>query len=119
MGEEQSSRGTDTATRITHVPQRYRYEISADGEQAGFTAYIDDGERRIFYHTEIEDHFAGRGLASTLVAAALSDARNGGQRIVAVCPYIAEYLKSHHGVDDVLDPVTPAAVDAVRAAIQR
>jgi hypothetical protein len=36
---------------------------------------------------------------------------------VQVCPYVAKYVTSHHDFDDILDPVTPAALDAVQAAV--
>ena len=55
-----------------------RYEISVDGEPAGFTQYVDDGAQRIFFHTEIDERFGGRGLASALVAGALTDTRDAG-----------------------------------------
>ena len=57
----------------------------------------------------------GKGLAGVLVSAALTDAREAGKRIVAVCPYVAKYVKTHHDFDDILDPVTPAALAAVEA----
>lgn len=119
MGEEQINGTTGNPAEVAHVPQRHRYEISADGERAGFTAYIDDRGRRIFYHTEIGDTFTGRGLAGTLVTVALTDTRDAGLRIVPVCPYVADYVKKHHDFDDTLDPVTPAVIDTVRTAIQR
>jgi len=61
-----------------------RYEISVDGVQAGLAAYVDTATQRIFYHTETSDDFAGQGLASKLVAAALADTRASGKRIVAI-----------------------------------
>jgi uncharacterized protein len=100
---------------ITHVAGRHRYEISVDGNRAGFTVYVDDGNQRIFYHTEIDDQFAGQGLASKLIPAALSDTRSAGKRVVPVCPFVAKYVTRHHDFDDILDPVTPQALDIVRA----
>lgn len=102
--------------RVEHAAQRSRYEISADGEYAGFTAYTDLDDRRIFYHTVIEERFGGRGLASVLVTSALTDTRAAGKRIVPVCPYVAKYLRSHHGFDDIVDPVTDEALTAARTA---
>jgi hypothetical protein len=106
----------EPAPQVANVPQRQQYEITVGGEQAGFSAYVDRGDQRIFYHTVVEDRFAGRGLAGKLVSAALTDTRAAGKRAVPACPYIAKYVKSHHDFDDILDPVTPAALDAVQAA---
>jgi predicted GNAT family acetyltransferase len=99
---------------VAGAPGRSRYEVTVDGERAGFTVYLDERHQRIFFHTEIEERFAGRGLGSRLIAGALADTRAAGLRIVPVCPFVARYVERHHEVDDVLDPVTPAARAAVR-----
>lgn len=106
---------TPDATEVTQAPELNRYEVSVDGELAGFTAYLDRDEQRIFYHTEIDKEFSGRGLAGVLVARALADSKAAGRRIVPVCPYVARWVKEHHDVDDVLDPVTKEALAAVRS----
>lgn len=96
--------------------EQHRYEISVAGELAGFAAYLDRGTQRIFYHTEIADRFGGRGLAGQVVSFALNDTRSAGRRVVPVCPYVAKWVRTHHDVDDVLDPVTPQALQAVEEA---
>lgn len=116
MGEEQGTDAAAAGPGVTHVPDRQRYEIAADDERAGYAAYVDAGEQRIFYHTEIDPQFSGRGLAGSLVAAALTDTRQAGGRVVAVCPFVAKYLQRHHEFDDILDPVTSATLDTVRAS---
>lgn len=93
------------------------YEISVDGERAGLTAYVDDDQQRIFFHTEVDERFAGRGLASKLIGAALADSRAQGKRIVPICPFVASYVQKHHEFDDLLDPVTPQARAAAQAAV--
>ncbi|MFC7844375.1 GNAT family N-acetyltransferase [Streptomyces sp. NPDC001046] len=98
---------SSTAPDVQRVDERQRYEIHVDGRRAGLTAYRDRGEQRVFFHTEIDDAFAGRGLASELVGRALADVRASGKRIVPVCPYVAKYLKKHEEFADLTDPVTP------------
>ncbi|MDN5914127.1 MAG: N-acetyltransferase [Pseudonocardia sp.] len=100
---------------VADAPDRNRYEISLDGEPAGFVAYLDRDGQRIFYHTEIDERFGGKGLAGILVAHALGESRDAGRRIVPVCPYVARWVTNHHDVDDALDPVGPEALAAVRA----
>ncbi|GGJ30655.1 GNAT family N-acetyltransferase [Streptomyces brasiliensis] len=92
---------------VERVDARHRYTIAVDGRAAGLTAYRDRGDQRVFYHTEIDDAFAGQGLASILVTRALTDVRASGKRIVPVCPYVAKYLTKHHEFGDITDPVTP------------
>ncbi|MFE0380612.1 GNAT family N-acetyltransferase [Streptomyces inhibens] len=92
---------------VQRADAKHRYEILVDGKTAGLTAYRDRGDQRVFYHTEIDDAFAGQGLASLLVQQALTDVRAAGKRIVPVCPYVAKFLKKHDEFTDITDPVTP------------
>lgn len=103
-----------THVAVARSADRDRYEITVDGQQAGFTAYVDQGGQRIFYHTEIGKDFGGRGLGSTLISRTLVEARAAGLRIVPVCPFVKKYLANHHEVDDAVDAVTPDALAAVR-----
>ncbi|GGZ51008.1 N-acetyltransferase [Streptomyces inusitatus] len=96
-----------TATTVRRVDARHRYEILVDDERAGLTAYRDRDGQRVFFHTEIDDAHAGRGLASILVERALTDVRASGMRIVPVCPYVAKFLTRNHQFADITDPVTP------------
>ncbi|MFE0643831.1 GNAT family N-acetyltransferase [Streptomyces sp. NPDC058877] len=96
-----------TTPVVRRVDARHRYEILVDDQRAGLTAYRDREDRRVFFHTEIDDAHAGQGLAAVLVAQALADVRASGMRIVPVCPYVAKFLKKHGEFADVTDPVTP------------
>ncbi|MEV6024876.1 GNAT family N-acetyltransferase [Streptomyces sp. NPDC052036] len=96
-----------TAPVVERADARHRYEILVDGKRAGLTAYRDRGAQRVFYHTEVDEAFAGQGLAGRLVQEALTDVRAQGMRIVPVCPYVAKFLKKHEEFADITDPVTP------------
>ncbi|MCX5084511.1 MULTISPECIES: GNAT family N-acetyltransferase [Streptomyces] len=87
--------------------ERHRYEILVDGVRAGLTAFRDHGAQRVFFHTEVDEAYAGQGLAGRLVQEALTDVRKSGKRIVPVCPYVAKFLKKHEEFADITDPVTP------------
>ncbi|MEQ3552923.1 GNAT family N-acetyltransferase [Pseudonocardia nematodicida] len=108
---------TAGAPEVSQAAGASRYEVRVDGELAGLAAYVDRDDQRIFYHTEIRDEFGGRGLGGVLVSRALADARAAGRRIVPMCPFVARWVKTHHDVDDVLDPVTPEAIAAVRERV--
>ncbi|MFJ3362206.1 GNAT family N-acetyltransferase [Streptomyces anthocyanicus] len=94
-----------------------RYEILVGGQRAGLTAYRDLGAQRVFFHTEIDEAFAGQGLASQLVQQALVDVRASGMRIVPVCPYVAKFLKRHDVFADITDPVTPEVLRWLEAQL--
>lgn len=120
MTDAEPTETTGSDPQISHVPERQRFEIAVDGSRAGLAAYVEDGERRIFHHTEVDDAYEGRGLAGQLVREALTRTRDDGRRIVAVCPYVARWLSRHAdeaGLADAVDPVTPQALDTVRRAV--
>ncbi|MFF9127245.1 GNAT family N-acetyltransferase [Streptomyces sp. NPDC014889] len=96
-----------SSTTVRRTDAKHRYEILVDGARVGLTAYRDHGDQRVFFHTEVDDAFAGQGLASRLVQEALTDVRESRKRIVPVCPYVAKFLKRHEEFADITDPVTP------------
>ncbi|MEU6930775.1 GNAT family N-acetyltransferase [Streptomyces sp. NPDC046385] len=104
---------------VRRVDARHRYEILVDDQRAGLTAYRDREDRRVFFHTEIDEAYAGQGLASVLVENALNDVRAAGLRIVPVCPYVAKFLKKHEEFADITDPVTPEVLSWLDAQLGR
>ncbi|MFF6794154.1 GNAT family N-acetyltransferase [Streptomyces filamentosus] len=104
---------------VRRVDARHRYEILVDEQRAGLTAYRDREDRRVFFHTEVDDAYAGQGLASVLVTQALDDVRAAGMRIVPVCPYVAKFLKKHEEYADITDPVTPEVLTWLDAQLGR
>jgi predicted GNAT family acetyltransferase len=77
-----------------------RFEIHVGEHLAGFTQYRDRKDRRIFFHTEIGDEFAGRGLGGILAKQAIEETVEHGKVIVPLCPFIAAYLKKHPEYDE-------------------
>jgi NAD+ kinase len=82
--------------------ERQRYEILLGGEVAGVLHYRRHGGLVELMHTEIEQTFAGQGLASRLAAAALEDARARATPVVASCPFVTSYLDRHPEFSDLL-----------------
>jgi len=80
-----------------------RFTIAVDGTPAGYAEFADRDGRRTFPHTEVDDAFQGRGLATILIGDALQQTRAAGLRIVPVCPMVAAYVKKHPEFDDVVD----------------
>jgi predicted GNAT family acetyltransferase len=84
-----------------------KYTIAVDGQTVGLAALADRDNQRVFYHTEVDEQFGGRGLANILVGEALQAARADGKRVVAVCPMVAAFIQKHPEFSDITDPVTP------------
>lgn len=91
--------GASATVRLDETPPISAYTVSlADGPPVGRADIVDspevDGER-IFFHTEVDQEFAGRGLAGLLLREALTDSIRKNQTVVPVCPLFAGHLKKH------------------------
>jgi predicted GNAT family acetyltransferase len=91
-----------------------KYSIAVDGETVGLAAVADRDNQRVFYHTEVEERFGGRGLATILVGEALEATRADGKRVVAVCPMVAAFIKKHPEFSDIADAATPEILQWVQ-----
>lgn len=89
---------TGAATTVTQ--QSDRYTISVDGNEVGKAEFVDRDGRRVFTHTEVDDNYEGRGLATILIGEALQQTRDAGIPIVAECPMVADYISKHDEFKD-------------------
>lgn len=97
-----------------------RFEIVDDaGVVAGRAYFVEVAGARVFFHTKVDDAFAGKGLGRELVVAALDATRADGLHVMPVCPYVAKLVAGDHRWDDVVVAVTQDALDAVDARTQR
>ena len=84
-----------------------QWELLVDGDLAVYLTYHDHGSRRTFVHTETQDGYEGKGLASQLVQVALDDARARGLEINPVCPFVRGWLDRHPGYGVLSGPERP------------
>jgi uncharacterized protein len=84
-----------------------KYTIAVDGQTVGLAAFADCGNQRVFYHTEVDEQFGGRGLASIVIGEGLAASRADGKRVVPVCPTVADFIKKHPEFNDIADKATP------------
>ena len=102
---------------IQQQPEENRFAL-LDGEaMIGEAAYVQHGDRRIFYHTVVDPAYGGRGLAGDLVASALRETMDAGVVVVPVCPYVRSWLERHPDVAERTQQPEPADLDALRAAL--
>ncbi|RLK52354.1 GNAT family N-acetyltransferase [Microbacterium telephonicum] len=86
---------TASEPSVTRNAEKSRYEIHLGDVSAGFTTFEpDDHGRLVFAHTVIDPAFGGRGLGTTLVAAAMADAAERGDIVVPECPFVVRYLEN-------------------------
>ena len=80
------------ATEVRRNDEGGRYEITVDGDLAGFTQFHPDGDVLVFPHTQIDERYSGQGLAKILIGQALDDVRARGLTIVPTCEFVRGYL---------------------------
>ena len=96
-----------TGAEVEISQQADRFAVSVEGSQVGFTEFADDEQgRRIFFHTEVDAAYGGRGLATILVQQALDATRSDARRIVPICELVAAFVGKHREYDDIVEPVT-------------
>lgn len=106
---------------IDQRPEENGVADAPDSVEIGEEAYVDvtDGRgrvERVFYHTGVSEHYAGQGLASTLVRASVDDTIGDGAKVVPVCPYVKSWLRKH---PDYAEHLVEAREDHVRAIKNR
>jgi uncharacterized protein len=84
------------AITVRENPALERFEISVDGSVAGFAQYRLRPGLIAFIHTEIEERFEGKGLASRLIVEALDSARTRNLAVLPFCPFVNAYIRDHH-----------------------
>jgi predicted GNAT family acetyltransferase len=81
---------------VENQPDQSRYVLLQDGEEIGIAEYVLQDDAIVFTHTEVDEAKREKGMASTLVKAALDDVREGSdRRVVASCPYVRSWLSAH------------------------
>jgi predicted GNAT family acetyltransferase len=87
---------------ITDHPEAARYELTVDGERAGFVTYRQSPGVIAFLHAEVDPTRERRGLGSALVRGALDDARARGLAVRPVCPFVQSFIEKHTEYRDLL-----------------
>ena len=83
---------------------RQRYELEVEGGLA-FIDYFRDGVKVIMTHAEVPPALRGEGIGSTLVKGALALVRERGEKVVPLCPFVAQYMRRHpESLDLMADP---------------
>lgn len=91
---------------VIHNADRQRFELNL-GEHVALLDYTFLDGRVGFDHTLVPDALRGRGAGSTLVRAALTEARARGWRVVPRCSFVADFLQRHPEFADVAAEASP------------
>lgn len=87
---------------VVRNPDQHRYEARVDGAVAGYAAFREKPGQVIFWHTEVDPAFEGKGIGGVLAKHALEDVRARGELVVPQCPFISSYIKRHPEYEDLV-----------------
>jgi predicted GNAT family acetyltransferase len=79
---------------VIHNASRRRFEIDIDG-QLSLLEYTFKNHRLFLTHTEVPPALERHGLGTKLAHAALEYARQNELTVVAICPFVQEYVANH------------------------
>ncbi len=85
----------DNAVSVVDAPERHRFEVSVDGATVGFCDYADEAGVRAFPHTEVDEAYGGRGLATVLIRTALDASRVAGLTVRPQCAAVRHFIDKH------------------------
>ena len=83
-----------TAADVRDNPAESRFELPI-GNDIAFASYRRLPGRVLITHTETPRALRGRGIASQLVKGALDLIRADGDKVIAGCGFVADYLDAH------------------------
>ena len=86
---------SDDDIQTTRDEDRSRYEGRIEGQVVTVLDYVRQGDVLVLTHTGTDPAFRGRGLASTVTAAALDDVRRRGEKVSPSCPFAVDFLDDH------------------------
>ncbi len=79
---------------VRHNTALGQYELDTEHGLA-IAVYRQQGDRRVFTHTEVPPADEGKGYASRLVRGALDDTRQAGLKIVPACSFVVAFVRRH------------------------
>lgn len=87
--------------QVRQNSQSHRFELEID-DQLAKAWYRQQGNVITFTHTDVPEALSGQGVGSRLAKGALDAVRAAGQKVVAMCPFIADYIRKHREYADLL-----------------
>lgn len=86
-----------------------RFEVWL-GDQVAYTEYRLLKTGILFPHTEVPPAFEGQGVGGKLVRAGMAFARERGELVIPVCPFVAAFITRHPEYHDLVHPDYRAAL---------
>jgi predicted GNAT family acetyltransferase len=72
-----------------------RFEITIDGQLAGYVDYRRDGDEYALPHTRVLSQFEGRGVGGQLITGALTEIASRGGTVLPFCPFVPKVIRDN------------------------
>ncbi|MCD9197397.1 GNAT family N-acetyltransferase [Aeromicrobium wangtongii] len=72
-----------------------RFEITVDGDLAGYVDYRKHGDEYALPHTRVYPQFEGRGIGGQLISGALSEIAARGGTVLPYCPFVPKVIRDN------------------------
>lgn len=95
MSDVTAREGSNVEINVVDAVGERRYEAWVGGQLAGIADYIPTDELVAFTHTEVCGGFEGKGVAAAMLRTALADVRSRDLSVLAVCPFVKQYIQRH------------------------
>lgn len=79
-----------------------RYSVTVDGHVSEMTFSRASPRLIIIDHTDVPDALRGKGVGQALALHAVEDARQGGWKIIPLCPFMRAQVGRHPDWQDVI-----------------
>ena len=87
--------------QVVDRPERNAFTLAVGGDTA-LAAYRREGNTLLFVHTEVPGGHEGEGVGTRLIAGALDQVRERGERVVPLCSFVRHYVDTHPEVRDLV-----------------
>lgn len=88
-------------TQVVDRPEMNAFTLDVGGDTA-LAAYRREGGVLLFTHTEVPEGHEGEGVGTRLIAGALDQVRERGERIVPLCSFVRHYVDTHPEAADLV-----------------
>ena len=86
---------------VKHSDAAHAFTADVEGGAATLE-YQREGDRILFTHTFVPEPARGQDVGTTLVEAGLEFAQENDLTVVPQCPFVASYIESHPGTQNLL-----------------
>ena len=89
--------------KVINNTEAGRFEVHL-GDEVAFTEYRLMKSGVLFPHTEVPPAFEGKGVGGALVRAGMAFARERGELVIPVCPFVSAYIIRHPEYHELVHP---------------